>query len=209
MSFWTHPAESELAMKIAVLIVGAYQTNCYLVWDEQRDDCVVIDPGYMPEKILEKVHKLGKTVSAILLTHGHFDHVGGVKEIAAETDCKVFLCPEERTLPKMMTDGELYSTDAYGDSVTVAGLTFSVLHTPGHTPGSVCLLCGDVLFAGDTLFAGSCGRTDFPGSDPQKMVSSLKTLASLPGDYQVLPGHGEDTTLSYEREHNPYMRGVL
>lgn len=196
-------------MKIAVLTVGAYQTNCYLVWDEQRSDCVVIDPGYMSEEILEEVHKLGKTVDAILLTHGHFDHVGGVKEIAAETGCRVYLSPEERQLPEMMTNGTLYSTDSYGESVTAAGLTFQVLHTPGHTPGSVCLICEDVLFAGDTLFAGSCGRTDFPGSDPQKMVSSLKTLASLPGDYQVLPGHGEDTTLSYERKHNPYMRGIL
>ena len=111
----------------------------------------------------------------------------------------------------MMTGGPLFYTDHYSDGqkLTLAGLSFQVLHTPGHTPGSVCLLCEDVLFAGDTLFAGSCGRTDFPGSDPQEMVRSLKALASLPRDYQVLPGHGEDTTLFYEREHNPYMRGVL
>ncbi len=196
-------------MKIAVLTVGAYQTNCYLVWNEERNDCVVIDPGYMPEEILEAVRQQGKQVAAILLTHGHFDHVGGVKKIAQETGCKVYLNPEERSLPEMMTDGTLYSTDSYGERVSVAGLTFEVLPTPGHTPGSVCLLCEDVMFSGDTLFAGSCGRTDFPGSDPKEMASSLQKLASLPGDYDVFPGHGEATTLSYEREHNPYMRGVL
>jgi glyoxylase-like metal-dependent hydrolase (beta-lactamase superfamily II) len=143
------------------------------------------------------------------LTHGHFDHVGGVKEIAKETGCPVFLRQEERNLPEMMTDGPLYSTDSYGENLTVAGLTFTVLHTPGHTPGSVCLICEDVIFSGDTLFAGSCGRTDFPGSDPKEMVLSLKRLAALPGEYDVFPGHAEATTLSYEREHNPYMRGVL
>jgi glyoxylase-like metal-dependent hydrolase (beta-lactamase superfamily II) len=196
-------------MKVAVLTVGAYQTNCYLVWKEERDDCVIIDPGYMPKEILEAVWAQNKKVAAILLTHGHFDHVGGVKEITKETGCPVFLRPEERELPEEMTAGPLYSTDSYGDRLTVAGLTFQVLHTPGHTPGSVCLICEDVIFSGDTLFAGSCGRTDFPGSDPAEMVKSLRKLAALPGDYDVFPGHAEATTLSYEREHNPYMRGVL
>ncbi len=196
-------------MEFAVLALGAYQTNCYIVWQEERTDCVLIDPGYAPEKILDAVGQLGKTVSAILLTHGHFDHVGGVKKIAEVTGCKVYLRPEERKLPEMMTDGPLYSTDTYGETLCVAGLEFAILHTPGHTPGSVCLICDGVIFSGDTLFAGSCGRTDFPGSDPKKMVLSLKKLAQLPGDYSVFPGHGEDTTLSYEREHNPYMRGIL
>ncbi len=196
-------------MQIAAVTVGAYQTNCYIVWQEGRDDCVIVDPGYMPEKILEVVRQQGKKVAAILLTHGHFDHVGGVREIAKETGCKVYLRPEEKLLPEMMTDGQLYFTDSYTNRLTEAGLDFTVLHTPGHTPGAVCLLCRNVLFSGDTLFAGSCGRTDFPGSDPKEMIGSLKKLAVLPGDYDVLPGHGAQTTLSYEREHNPYMRGVL
>ena len=209
MSFWTPLAESEKIMKIAVLTVGDYQTNCYLVWDEKRDDCIVIDPGYMPEKMLEAARQQGKKVAAVLLTHGHFDHVGGVKVIAAETGCPVYLHPEENALPEIMTAGKLYYTDHYGESLTVAGLAFQVLHTPGHTPGSVCLVCQDVIFSGDTLFAGSCGRTDFPGSSPAEMAKSLKKLASLPGDYDVFPGHAEATTLSCEREYNPYMRGVL
>ena len=196
-------------MEIAVLTVGDYQTNCYLVWNEKRDDCVVIDPGYLPERILEAVRQQGKRVAAILLTHGHFDHVGGVKEIAKETGCPVFLHPEESKLPEEMTAGPLFYTDHYGESLTVAGLTFTVLHTPGHTPGSVCLACEDVLFSGDTPFAGACGRTDFPGSNPAEMAKSLQALAALPGDYDVLPGHGETTTLSFERKYNPYLRGIL
>ena len=192
-------------MEIAVLTVGAYQTNCYLVWKEGREDCVVIDPGYTPDKILEAVRREGKTVAAILLTHGHFDHVGGVKKLAKETNCDVYLRPEERTMPQIITAGELYSTRKYEDTITVAGLTFRVLHTPGHTPGSVCLLCEGVLFSGDTLFAGSCGRCDLPGGDEEEIRHSLKKLAALPGDMPVLPGHGGDTTLQRERENNPYM----
>ncbi len=196
-------------MQIAVTPVGLYQTNCYIVWQETREDCILIDPGDQPEKILELAGRQGKSVAAILLTHGHFDHVGGVKRIAKETGCPVYLHPAEKTLPPIMTAGPLYFTDGYEDTVTVAGLTFTVLHTPGHTPGSVCLVCENAMFSGDTLFAGSCGRTDFPGSDPAEMVRSLKMLYDLPGDFQVLSGHGEETTLSCERANNPYMRGAL
>ncbi len=192
-------------MEIVSMPVGAYQTNCYMVWAEDRDDCLLIDPGYSPEWLLQQVQKKNKTLSAILLTHGHFDHVGGVREIAEKTGCDVYLRSEERTMPQSMTAGELYSTHSYGDSVTAAGITFRVLHTPGHTPGSVCLIADNVIFSGDTLFAGSRGRTDFPGGSETEITASLKKLAKLPGEYQVLPGHGEMTLLSYEREFNPYL----
>ena len=108
-------------------------------------------------------------------------------------------------MPHQMTAGELYSTHSYGDTVTVAGLTFRVIHTPGHTPGSVCLMAENVIFSGDTLFAGSRGRTDFPGGREREIMASLKKLAALPGEYQVLPGHGEETLLSHERKYNPYL----
>lgn len=196
-------------MEMIALPVGDYQTNCYLVWQEGREESILIDPGYMPEEILAFVRGKGKRVAAILLTHGHFDHVGGVRKIAEATHCPVYLREEEKTLPQFMTAGELYSTDTYGHTLSVAGLTFDILHTPGHTPGSVCLICEDAIFAGDTLFAGSCGRTDFPGSNPGDMKKSLETLSALGGDYRVFPGHGESTTLQYEREHNPYMKGAL
>ena len=193
-------------MHILTMPVGAYQTNCYMVWGE-GNECVLIDPGYEPAYLLEQAKKQGKTVAAILLTHGHFDHVGGVKEIAAQTDCPVYICKEELTLPGMITAGPLYYTDTYdeGDIVTVADLTFRVLHTPGHTPGCVCLICGDAMFSGDTLFAGSCGRTDLPGGDWDTIQTSLSWLAQLDTDYRVYPGHGESTTLAYEKKTNPYL----
>ena len=190
------------------LALGAYQTNCYLVWDETSPTCVVIDPGYEPETVLNEVKKLGKEIAAILLTHGHFDHVGGVKDLAAETGCKVYLNEAELSMPPQMTAGSLYYTNLYaeGDFVEAAGLSFKVLHTPGHTPGSVCLCCENALFSGDTLFWGSCGRTDLPGGSWSTIRTSLKRLADLPGDYDVYPGHGDSTTLSFERKMNPYMQ---
>ena len=195
-------------INIKVLALGAYQTNCYLVWDETSDTCVVIDPGYEPETVLNEVNRLGKTIEAVLLTHGHFDHVGGVRTIAAETDCAVYLCDADLSMPPQMTAGSLYYTHIYGegDFVVAAGLSFKVLHTPGHTPGSVCLMCENVIFSGDTLFWGSCGRTDLPGGSWSTIRISLKRLADLPGDYKVYPGHGDATMLSFERKMNPYMQ---
>ena len=194
-------------LNIHTLTLGAYGTNCYIVNDSASKACCVIDPGYTPEKILDEVNALGLTVEAILLTHGHFDHVGGVKEIAAETDCDVYLCADELTLPPQITAGQLYYTKTYGegDTLHLAGLTICVIRTPGHTPGSVCLLIDDAMFSGDTLFAGSCGRTDFPGGSMKQMMASLARLAALPGDYRVLPGHMEPSTLDRERRFNPYM----
>ena len=197
-----------LMINMKHLALGAYQTNCYLVWGENANTCVVIDPGYEPDTVLAEVKKLGKEIAAILLTHGHFDHVGGVKEIAAETECPVYLCEADLSMPPQMTAGPLYYTNTYaeGDFVELAGLSFKVLHTPGHTPGSVCLQCENVLFSGDTLFWGSCGRTDLPGGSWSTIRVSLKRLADLPGDYEVYPGHGDFTTLSFERKMNPYMQ---
>ena len=190
------------------LALGAYQTNCYLVWDEESPSCVVIDPGYNPEIVLAEAKLLGKEIAAILLTHGHFDHVGGVKGIAMDAECPVYLCEKDLSMPPQMTAGPLYYTNTYaeGDFVEAAGLSFNVLHTPGHTPGSVCLQCENALFSGDTLFWGSCGRTDLPGGNWATIQKSIKRLAALPGDYDVYPGHGDATKLSFERNFNPYMQ---
>ena len=194
-------------MQILTMPVGLYQTNCYMVWGE-GDKCVLIDPGYQPEQLLAQVRRQGKSVEAILLTHGHFDHVGAVRDIAAETDCKVYICDKETALPEGLTAGKLYYTDGYddGDTVEAAGLSFQVIHTPGHTPGGVCLVCEDAIFSGDTLFASSIGRTDFPGGSYDTLKASLQKLIALEGDYRVFPGHGEDTTLSFEKRTNPYMK---
>ena len=195
-------------LKIHTLTLGMYQTNTYIIHDEASASCCVIDPGYEAVIILDKLESLGLTLDAILLTHGHFDHVGAVKAIAAETDCQVWLCPDDLSMPPMMTAGKLHYTHTYGEGTELhlAGLDIRVLHTPGHTPGSVCLLCEDALFSGDTLFAGSCGRTDLPGGSWAILTQSLKRLATIEADLRVFPGHGEATTLAYEKQYNPYMR---
>ena len=196
-------------LNIQTMPLGAYQTNCYIIWEDESRTCVVIDPGYDPEEVLYRTKKLGKEIEAILLTHGHFDHVGAVRQLAADTDCRVYLCAEDLSMPQQMTAGPLYYTNTYGegDVLQLAGATFRVIHTPGHTPGSVCILCGDSLFSGDTLFAGSCGRTDLPGGSWATILQSLKRLAGLTKNYTVYPGHGENTTLEAEKKYNPYLKG--
>ena len=194
-------------MELKTFPIGSLQTNCYMAWAEGSDKCILIDPGYEPELLLEQVRLQRKTLEAILLTHGHFDHVGGVKQIAAETGCKVYICAEELKQPLRYSDGLHYTdTVAEGDVLALAGLTLQVLHTPGHTPGCVCYLCGDTLFSGDTLFAGTCGRTDLPGGDFKAIQASLQRLAALEGDLRVLPGHGMASSLDIERRYNPYMQ---
>ena len=191
-------------MNIRNLTLGLYQTNTYLLANDT--EAVVIDPGYEADTILDAL--ASKTLKAILLTHGHFDHVGAVKELVAETGCEVWIHAAESTMPPMVTAGPLYFTHTYdeGDTVSpIAGLELTVLHTPGHTPGSVCLLMGNEMFSGDTLFACSFGRTDLPGGDPRKMMESLRRLASLQGNFFIHPGHGGSTTLDAEKRFNPYM----
>ncbi len=195
-------------LKIDMLNLGVYWVNCYIIREESSTSCCVIDPGGHPKKVLSFLSEHGLTLEAILLTHGHFDHVGGVKELAQATGCPVYLCEGDLVMPPKLTAGELYYTDAYGEGTVLhlAGLEIRVIHTPGHTPGSVCLLVGDALFSGDTLFAGSCGRTDLPGGDQAVITKSLQRLKALEGDFTVFPGHNKSTALSREREYNPYMK---
>ena len=195
-------------LKVHALALGAYQTNCYILHEESSKTCCVVDPGYEADTIADKLDALGLTLEAILLTHGHFDHVGAVKELAAETGCDVYIHPDDLTMPPMMTAGKLYYTNTYaeGTQLHLAGLDITVLHTPGHTPGSVCLLTGDTLISGDTLFAGSCGRTDLPGGDWNTIRTSLRRLAAIEANLWVLPGHGGTSQLRDEKKHNPYLR---
>ena len=203
-------------IKIHTLMLGSYQTNCYIVHDEAAKTCAVIDPGYSPERVLEFVDKLGLSVEAILLTHGHFDHVGGVEAIVKETNCALWMRESDYTQFKNPQNDFFYPIHDCDftevrfcedeEQIHAGGLTFTALETPGHTWGSVRYLCENAMFSGDTLFAGSCGRTDLPGGDWQTINLSLERLAELEGDYNVYPGHGESTTLDRERNTNPYMR---
>lgn len=191
-------------MIVRTLPLGDYQTNCYLVSDE-NGVTAVIDPGYAPEEILSTATALHLSIRAVLLTHGHFDHVGGVKAIAEAARCPVYVHEKELSLPPWLRQG-LSCTDFYeeGDEIRVGNLKFAVMETPGHTGGSVCLRCGDALFCGDTLFAGSCGRTDLGGDDKQ-LRESLNRLSELSENLTVYPGHGESTTLLREKQCNPYL----
>ena len=193
-------------MTVHTLPLGDYQTNCYIVTGNENR-CLVIDPGYAPQTVLDFLASNGLICKAILLTHGHFDHVGAVKPLAADLDCPVYLHEKELSMPPMFTAGKLYYTHLYGegDTLNIAGLTLQVLHTPGHTPGSVCLLTENALFSGDTLFAGSCGRTDLPGGDWATIRTSLRRLSQMDEALNVYPGHGESTTLALEKQYNPYL----
>ena len=200
---------------IYTLPLGDYQTNTYIVSGNDRT-CVLIDPGFEPQTILDQVAARGLKIEAILLTHGHFDHVGAVEAIVAATGCELWMHKADWDLPPGPTSRYLYPlsrsnfTDILfcreGDKIQAAGLTFLVMSTPGHTAGSVCFLCDDLLFTGDTLFAGSCGRTDLPGGDPATMKISLRRLAMLERVVSIYPGHGGASTLRQERLSNPYLR---
>ena len=206
-------------LKIDVLPLGAYQTNCYIVWAKDSSRCAVIDPGYEPLAVLSRLAELGLTLDAILLTHGHFDHVGAVEALVKSTGCKLWLSQSDYTQRKNPMNDYLYpihdrdfcevSFCEEGEIICVDGLKFSVMETPGHTFGSVCYLCEDAMFCGDTLFAGSCGRTDLPGGDRVVMMDTLERLSGLKEDYRIFPGHGESSTLHHEQQTNPYMGGYL
>ena len=202
-------------LKIHALALGDYQTNCYIIHDEASESCAVIDPGYEPERVLKKVTELGLTVDAVLLTHGHFDHAGGVRAIVEATGCQLWMSegdwsqkinPTTRFLYPLancdFTEVQFFEDQ---EQITAGGLTLTVLSTPGHTCGSVCFLCEESLFSGDTLFARSCGRTDLPGGDWNTIRHSLKRLSLLSPNLRVYPGHGDVTTLFDEIQNNPYM----
>ena len=200
-------------MNIKAMQVGPIGTNCYILEDSAARQAAVIDPGGDAPRLLAALK--GLEVRYILLTHGHYDHTGAAAELAAAfpkaevyihekdyRDVDPSLFPLHTELSGVRFYGE-------GDRLTLGELELQVLHTPGHSEGSVTLRCGDVLFCGDTLFAGSCGRTDFPGGDTAKLLASLRRLGELEGDLQVLPGHMEDSTLSRERQTNPYLRQAM
>ena len=201
---------------VHTLTLGAYQTNCYIVHDDSSTSCAVIDPGYEPEKILATLEALGLTVDAVLLTHGHFDHVGAVEALVGRTGCKLWMKEADYTqkpspiasffYPIHDCDFTEVSFCEEGEQIHAGGLIFTVLETPGHTWGSVCYRCEDVIFTGDTLFAGACGRTDLPGGDAQWLRRSLARLAALEEDPTVYPGHGESSSLAREKRYNPYLR---
>ncbi|MDR2420607.1 MAG: MBL fold metallo-hydrolase [Oscillospiraceae bacterium] len=196
-------------MLIKTLVVGQLETNCYVVTDEASLECAIIDPGAESNTILDYIEENHLRPRAVFITHAHFDHTMALPEVVGQTGgIPVYvhareLGADERSASRLRSVPDLRFY-AEGDEIAAGALAFRVLETPGHTPGSVTLLCGDALFTGDTLFRGSCGRTDL-GGDMELMEGSLRRLSALPGDYEVYPGHAETTTLENERRFNYYV----
>ena len=202
-------------MKIISMQVGPIMTNCYILIDEETKQAAVIDPGEDAPRILAVLQEEAVQVEYILLTHGHYDHTTAVPELhRALPGAKIYIHQADANgagsrlfpLASQVDDLLLYGE---GDTLTLGGLTIEVLYTPGHSPGSVTLKVGDVLFSGDTLFAGSCGRTDLQGGSYDQMMASLKRLGELEGDFRVLPGHNTPSTLDREREYNSFVREAM
>lgn len=193
-------------MQMESMELGLYRTNCYLLWE--TDSAVVIDPGYSPERIIRRLQELNVRAAAVVLTHGHFDHVGAVQGLREAYGCPVWLPAPDTALPEEITNGPIPYTDVYGegDCLRFGAITLTAMLTPGHTPGSACLRTGSCLFTGDTLFRDTCGRTDLPGGNWRDMARSLQRLSAIAEDLFVYPGHGEATTLDRERRLNPYLR---
>ena len=200
------------------LVLGLFQTNCYIVGSESSKAGMVIDPAARANKILESIKDLGLDIKLIVLTHGHLDHVEALAEVKEATGAKVAIHTDDayflQKRPLNTSFGFPYpdtsSPDRLledGDSLDVDDLQFLVLHTPGHSPGGICLLGHGVVFSGDTLFNYGIGRTDFPGCSYDQIMNSIYTkLMTLPDDTIVYPGHGPETTIGAERRGNPFLR---
>ena len=208
-------------MLIKSVVVGNLQVNCYIIADEVSKKAIVIDPGDEPERIMDEVRGNGLAVEQIICTHGHFDHVGAVSDIRKETGARVLIHKDELALyngAKDMAAFWGYELETLpepdvlvkgGDVIKVGALSFEVIHTPGHSPGGICLYCGDIVITGDALFAGSVGRTDFPGGDMGKLKKSFRRLMELPEKLAVLPGHGPQSTIGREKKTNMFAREFL
>lgn len=200
-------------MTIKTLQVGPIMTNCYILCDEANKVCAVIDPGDDGAYICAAIANTGCIPVAVYMTHGHFDHWNGLEELlAVYPNLPVYIHETEVVdgrggdlrFSRLGEKNQRYFRE--GDTLTVGDLTLTVMETPGHSPGSVCLVVGDTIFSGDTLFRANCGRCDFPGGDYRKMLASLARLGRMEGQFTVYPGHERATDMNYERTHNPYMR---
>ncbi len=205
-------------MKITSLVVGPFQENTYLLEDRESNEAVLIDPGDEGERIIELVVRSSAKLTAIWVTHGHLDHVGGIAAVKRRWDVPIYLHPADAML---YGDGAIRAaaqyrvpfdpppppTDALSEGATLrlGQQLFDVWHTPGHSPGHVVIHGQGVMFGGDLIFAGSIGRTDLPLGDPAQMMRSLGRVANMVGELTIYPGHGPSTTLHRERASNPFL----
>lgn len=208
-------------MRIERYPLGVMQTNCYVIYNRQNQ-AAVIDPGDEGKRLLRKITESGAEIAKILLTHGHFDHVGGGGIIQEKTGCEVYIHELDNeliegpfkhmsALSKQYVSKEFASPKATafikdGDTIEFGEIIIKSVHTPGHSKGSVIFLADGFMFSGDTLFRLEIGRNDLYGGSPSAQIESLRKINAVKGDYIVYPGHGEDSTLDYEKKYNPYLK---
>jgi len=209
-------------LRVECIPVGRLLSNSYLLYDSRNGEGIIIDAGDDAERIIKLVEMHDVRVKGIYLTHGHFDHVMAVGELKEKLGCGFYIHENDVTIlsrvpldakyfleldvdPPPKPDGWVFD----GQIIRVGSHDVRVIHTPGHTPGSVCYLAGEAIFTGDTLFAGSIGRTDLPGGSLQDLLNSISTkILSLPDHYAVYPGHGPSSTIGAERRLNPFLRWI-
>ncbi|WP_027363496.1 MBL fold metallo-hydrolase [Desulfotruncus alcoholivorax] len=205
-------------MILKALVVGMLGTNCYIIGCEKTGIGAVVDPGAESERVLDELKKLNLNCRYIILTHGHMDHIGDVGEVRAATGALVLIHAADAgrlvnpgrfsALPVgEIKPGNADRTLQHGDEIEVGTIKIKVIHTPGHTPGGICLDIGNILITGDTLFAESIGRTDFPGGSYTDLINSIKErLLVFPDETGVYPGHGPSSTIGNERRFNPFLQ---
>lgn len=207
-------------MEVIKKSLGQMGTNCYVIWDEKTLEAAVIDPGFEDQRINAIINENKLQVKYILLTHGHFDHLGGVNQIKQLTGAKVLIhqgdadcLTDPRRNLSVLAGLSMVLDPADGflsenETITLGEIVIRVIHTPGHSKGGICLLAEDQLFAGDTLFNTSIGRTDFADGDLNELLNGISSkLFILDDATTVLPGHGENTTIGYEKTNNPFLKG--
>lgn len=205
-------------LEIDAGVFGALSNNCYIITDKATGKSALVDCADHSEKMMKLIE--GKDLQYILLTHGHFDHIGGVKAVKEKTGAKVVISKEDEPMlssakkslaafcnaEQNNTKADMLASD--GDVIMLGESEIKVMATPGHTKGGLCYVCDGSIFTGDTLFSLSCGRIDFPGGSAKEMTESLRRIASLEGDYAVYPGHNDISTLDYERKNNVYLQSL-
>jgi hydroxyacylglutathione hydrolase len=193
----------EVRKVLRKLIVGPYQTNCYILACKETMEGVVIDPGDEVFRIVKEISRNGIQVRSILITHGHVDHIGGAAELKRITKAPILIHPSDAPALRFPPDRTLQE----GVEIQVGTYTLSVIHTPGHSPGGVCFIAPGAVFTGDTLFAGSVGRTDFPAGSHEDLVAGVRRkIFPLGDDLRIYPGHGPPSTIGHEKRTNPFFQ---